>query len=159
MIRRFGRRHTMGSCSIGSLCSLGHQKRWKAAGSSEAGLLSSGRRSVESCTKRSSGRTVSGLRVERRYKGIASTSNTFAGCTWRNQCTGKGRFARIIPPAARDAKAKYGPAGRSAEDKPAWPGARFRGGLRQSVAPLINFTPYTSTKDRWISKQHFRESF
>ena len=42
---------------------------------------------------------------------------------------------------------KYGPAGRSAEDKPAWPGARFRslacgGGLGQSVAPLINFTLY-----------------
>jgi hypothetical protein len=56
---------------------------------------------------------------------------------------------------------KYGPAGRSAEDKPAWPGARFRsgGGLGQSVAPLINFTPYASTEDRCISKQHFRESF
>jgi len=27
----------MGSCSIGSLCSLDHQKRWKAAGSLEAG--------------------------------------------------------------------------------------------------------------------------
>ena len=76
----------------------------------------------------------------------------------------KRRFARIIPPAALDAKAKYGPAGRSAEGKPAWPGARFRslacgGGLGQSVAPLTNFTPYASTEDRWISKQHFRESF
>ena len=154
----------MGSCSIGSLCSLGHQKRWKAAGSSEAGLLGSGRRSGKSCTKRSSGTTCE--RVRGRCCALIPSFNPESrhGSSWRNQCTGKDGLRGLFQQQHAMLDTKYGPAGRSAEDKPAWPGARFRflacgGGLEQSVAPLINFTPYASTEDRCISKQHFRESF